>query len=81
MGQTHQPELQLLHNGNRLEDLFQVLDDIHTAASDGRLQSVTTLTNAELMSWLYELAYTAEETIDELRKAESNTVPCLRLVK
>ncbi len=81
MGQSHQPELQLLYNDVRLGDLFQVLDDLHTAASDGRLQSVTTLTNDEVMSWLNELAYTAQETIVELRKAENTPVSCLRLVK
>lgn len=81
MGQSHQPELQLLYNDVRLEDLFQVLDDLHTAASDGRLQSITTLTNAEVLSWLSELSYTAQETIAEIHKAERKSAPHLRLVK
>jgi hypothetical protein len=84
MGQSHQPHLQLLYNEVRLDILLQALDELHTAASDGHLTEVTTLSNAEIIGWLNDLAYTAQETIAEIRKGEGAYpagTPHLRLVK
>ncbi len=83
MGQSHQPNLQLLYNEVRLANLFQVVDELHTAASNGQLQDITTLSQAELVSWLNELAYTAQEAISEIKRDEpkSSHTPHLRLVK
>jgi len=82
MGQTHQPNLQIVYNDNRLASLFQSLDELHTAASEGQLNSVTPLTNAELIGWLQELAYTAQETIKEIdHQAGPASASHLRLVK
>ncbi len=83
MGQSHQPNLQLLYNEVRLANLFQVLDELHTAASDGQLQTLTTLSSAEIVGWLNELTYTAQETIAEISNGErtTNGAPHLRLVK
>lgn len=60
--------LQLLYNDARLADLFQALDTLHTAASEGRLNEISTLSTQELMGWLQEIAYTARETIGELQE-------------
>ncbi len=83
MGQSHQPNLQLLYTEVRLANLFQVVHELHTAASDGQLQNVTSLSQAELVSWLNELAYTAQEAISEIKRGEPNSphTPHLRLVK
>lgn len=83
MGQSHQPNLQLLYNEVRLADLLQAVDELHTAASDGQLRSVTPLTDAEIISWLNELTYTAQEAIREIRREQGsyNGTPHLRLVK
>ncbi len=83
MGQSHQPNLQLLYTEVRLANLFQVVDELHTAASDGQLQNITSLSQAELVSWLNELAYTAQEAISEIKREEPKSphTPHLRLVK
>jgi hypothetical protein len=80
MTQIHQPNFQIIYNDMRLAGLFQSLDELHNAASEGSLQSVTPLSNAELLGWLQELIYTAEETIQEIRQQETKP-PHLRLVK
>ncbi len=82
MAQIHQPNFQIIYNDTRLAGLFQSLDELHSAASEGRLQNVTPLTNAELIGWLQELMYVAEETIAEIEEHEAPpVVPHLRLVK
>lgn len=70
MGSTLQPNLQLLYNDARLSALFDALDELHSAASDGNLHDVTPLTNAEMIAWLRDVMYTAQETIEEI---ESNS--------
>jgi hypothetical protein len=80
MGTVLQLNLQLLYNDARLDSLLETLDEIHTAASDGNLPDVTTVGKAELVGWLYELMYTAQETIRELEQS-STDAPGLTLVK
>ena len=79
----HQPNLQIVNNDNRLASLFQSLDDLHTAASDGQIHRVTPLTSTELVGWLQELIYVAQETIEEIdhQKTTTTAVPHLRIVK
>ncbi|MAS32588.1 MAG: hypothetical protein CL610_01190 [Anaerolineaceae bacterium] len=82
MTQIHQPNFQIVYNNTRLAGLFQSLDELHTAASEGSLPSVTPLSDVELIGWLQELIYTAEETITEIQEHETKvTTPHLRLVK
>ena len=82
MAQIHQPNFQIVHNDARLVGLFQSLDELHTAASEGHLPMVTPLTNAELVGWLQELIYTAEETIAEINHEDAKmNLPQLRIVK
>jgi hypothetical protein len=63
-----QVSLQLLYNDARLGRLIDMLDELHTAASEGTLASVTPLTNVELVGWLREFIYTAHETIVEIEQ-------------
>jgi hypothetical protein len=82
MAQIHQPNFQIVHSDARLAGLFQSLDELHTAASEGHLQMVTPMTHAELVGWLQELIYTAEETITEINLQDTKVnMPQLRLVK
>lgn len=82
MAQTHQSQLQLLYNDARLSTLFQALDELHTAASDGDVHVLTTLTRDEMVGWLRDLVYTAEETIAEIEKGTpKNPATRLWLVK
>ena len=81
MGPTLQPNLQLLYNTARLGDLFQALDELHSAASDGNVRAVTPLSNAELTSWLYEIIYTAQETMIEIESKNADAAVGLTLVR
>jgi hypothetical protein len=63
--------LQTLFTDARFESMLRALDKLHDAASDGRLEDATPLNKAEVTAWLRELAYTAQETVRELEKADS----------
>jgi len=63
--------LHLLFNDARMATIADALDELHSAASDGRLRQVTTLQDAELLGWLYELIYTANETMAEIRRSQA----------
>lgn len=58
--------LNTLYTDARFELLFLALDTLHDAASEGRTHQVTALSKDELIGWLKEIAYTANETIREL---------------
>lgn len=83
MGQTHQqPNIHYLLNDTRLAAALEAIDDLHDAATDGTLSSTTSLTKRELVCWLRDLVYTAQETITELENGKKRAVvPPLRLVK
>lgn len=72
---THmtQPTLHLLYNEARLAALYDALDELHGAASEGALPTTTTLSNAELMGWLREIVYTAQETMAEMDKRSAGS--------
>lgn len=80
MGTYEQLNLQLLYTDARMAALQKALDELHSAASDGSLPAITPLSKAELIGWLREFVYTAQETITELEQAETE-LPGLRLVK
>ncbi len=78
---TQQPvQIRLLINDARLQSLDDMLDTLHTAASEGALHSVTPLTQVELIGWLYDLIYVAQETILEMQQASAGE-PELKRVK
>jgi hypothetical protein len=81
MGPTLQPNLQLLYNTARLGGLLEALDELHSAASDGNVRAVTPVSNAELMSWLYEVIYTAQETMIEIESKNADAAVGLTLVR
>jgi hypothetical protein len=75
--------LQVLYNDARLMALFQALDELHSAASDGELPAFTPLPETEIVGWLQDLVFTAQETIAEIESAHkpARQQPVLRLVK
>lgn len=81
MGPTLQPNLQLLYNTARLSDLLDALDELHSAASDGNIRAVTPMSNAELKSWLTEVIYTAQETMQEIESKNAEAAAGLSLVR
>ena len=74
-------QLQLLYNDARLATLLDALDTLHTAASEDALDGVTTLSKAELMGWLCEIVYTAQETMTELQSGDGADVTLTLLQK
>lgn len=67
-----------------LEAVFEVFDDLHDAASEGEIDAMTSVNSRELVNWLRELVYTAQETIEEIEKTNVRSArqqPHLQLVK
>ena len=58
--------LQALFTDIRFESIFNALDRLHDAASSGKLAEVTNLSTDEVIGWLHDIVYTANETIHEL---------------
>lgn len=83
MGQTHQQaNIHYLLNDARLAAAFEALDDLHDAAAEGALHTVTSLNKGELLGWLRDLVYTAQETIEEIENGKKvYAVPPLRMIK
>jgi len=67
--------LHLLFTEARMAGLVDSLDELHSAASEGRLHEATTLSDAELVGWLIELVYTATETMAEIRRQQAVVSP------
>jgi hypothetical protein len=74
-----QPELKVLYTDTLLADLYQTLDEIHTAASEDQIASLTPLSEGELIGWLQDLVYTAQETIAEIEQHRPKN-PVLRVI-
>ena len=81
MGQTHQTNHDIRLSDARMAAMIEVFDNLHTAASEGQLEAMTTLNNRELVGWLRELMFTAQETISEIECSRIYGEPVIRLVK
>ncbi len=84
MLQAHYSNRDFLLTNDGLEAMFEAFDDLHDAASEGQLQELTALDNRELVGWLRELVFTAQETISEIENRTARAArqePVLRLVK
>ncbi len=62
--------LQALFSDARFESIFSAIDRLHDAASSGKLGEVTNLSADEVIGWLQDIAYTANETIRELKDSD-----------
>jgi hypothetical protein len=58
--------LQALFTDIRFESIFNAMDRLHDAAACGKLAEITNLSQDEVIAWLKEIAFTAQETIREL---------------
>ena len=68
MTQKTETRVIVLFKDNFLVDLHEKLDQLHTAVSEGRLHSLTTLTEQEVLEWLQDLSFTVEETVHEITR-------------
>lgn len=56
-----------------LETLFETLDRLHDAASDGSLEDITSVNTSELLGWLEDVIFTAQETINEINSQAADS--------
>ena len=61
-----------LYFDQRMAGFLDMLDQIHSAASEDGLGSVTTFSQNEVNEWLREVAYLAQETLNELDPGREN---------
>ena len=61
-----------LYIGDGLPDALDLLDQLHTAASEGHLPRATTLSQDEVIGLLQDLIFVAQETLDELGAQQRN---------
>jgi hypothetical protein len=66
MVQKTESKVIVLFKDNFFLDLHERLDLLHTAASEGRLHTLTTLSPEEVLEWLQDLSFTIEETLHEI---------------
>lgn len=68
-------------NVERLNEVLDVLDELHEAVSEGNMTSFTDVNAGELENWLRDLVYTAQETLQEIQKTKMQRKPALRIVE
>jgi hypothetical protein len=69
-----------LHNVERLSEMLDMLDDLHSAASEDSAYEFSGMTRQELLGFLREVIYTAQETMTEIQRQRRAQKPMLRLV-
>jgi hypothetical protein len=70
---------QQTHNNQRLNDLLDLLDELHSAASDANVTEFSGMSQQELMSFLREVVYTSQETIREIQQHRKKATTFLRV--
>jgi len=81
LNNTQQTQLQLLPRDNRLDIAFETIDELHTAISEGNIETICDIQNrTELVKWLRDVIYTAQETIMELESDQDAPSSNLRVV-
>ena len=83
MSRNTVPQLHILQHpeSSQHEMVLELLDQVHTAVSDRDLTVVTSMSKQELVRYLQDVIYTAQETIDELHRQQDEEVSFLRVVK
>ena len=74
MTQQQNQKVTVLYKDNYMANLFEGLDRLHSAASEGKAHEITSLSAQEMTSWLQELIYTAQETIYEINRPSVSRV-------
>jgi len=63
----------------RLHEVLEILDQLHAISSEAAAEHH--LSQRELVAWLHEVIYTAQETVTELERSRQVKRSTLRLVK
>jgi len=81
LNQTAPTQIQLLPRGSRLDSAYETMDELHSAICEGGLEKVPEFdSHADLINWLRDLIYTAQESISELENAQAKAGVMLRVV-
>ena len=65
----------------QLMDMIEMLDQLHTAASNGDATTFTNMNAHDLGNMLRDMIYIAQQTIDEVDAHERKHKPLLRLLE
>ncbi|NLX11857.1 MAG: hypothetical protein GXY36_19595 [Chloroflexi bacterium] len=60
-------QIQAGYDAQWFEALFEAVDRLHDAASHGRLTCASPLEPEDMVGWLQDIIYTAQETISEIQ--------------
>lgn len=77
----HQPQLTVMYTDSALGNLYEVLDQLHNAASEGRAEAISHMSMDDLRGMLQDIIYTAQETVAELDAHQTHPVPQLRILE
>lgn len=81
LNKATQTQIQLLPRTNRLDVAYEAIDELHSAISDGSIETLSEFqSRAELLNWLRDVIYTAQETIEELESTECQPGSLLRVI-
>jgi len=76
-----QTQIQLLPRNNRLDVAYEAIDELHSAISEGSVENVSDFqSRAELLNWLRDVIYTAQETIAEIESTDTEPSSMLRVI-
>ena len=71
----------VLYEDSYLADLLERMDRLHTAVVEGRLHTLTTIAHQDVVGWLEDIVYTAEETIREIQPPDEQTEVARRFME
>jgi uncharacterized protein (DUF2345 family) len=75
MTQQNQPNL------TRLEDLMELMEQLHDAASEGQASRFSEMSQRDLVAYLHELNYLVQETLQEVQTHKKRQTPILSIVE
>lgn len=80
MSQNRQPNYNIVQ-ATAVENVYETLDQLHSAASFGNQETLSGMSNAETLKWLQEVIYMAQETIVEIENQQTWQQPILRIIE
>jgi len=79
--QQEQPCSNTTDYAETLHDMLDMLDELHSIASEGNICDKASMSERELMSLLRDVIYTAQETMAEVQSQRKTQKPILRIVE
>ena len=75
-----QTQIQLLPRSSRLDVAYETIDELHSAICEGTIENLSDFqSRTELLNWLRDVIYTAQETIAELESTDEQASTMLRV--